>query len=58
MTIIAELHSNTNGKPHTVRSDLFFIMNLVMLIGIEMLFALRLAPQRVKSLLKSVLKHK
>jgi hypothetical protein len=54
MIRIAKLHSKSNGKTHTVRSDLFIIMSLLLLIVIEMLFAVRLAPQRVNSLLKSL----
>jgi hypothetical protein len=48
---IAKLHSNTNGKSHTVRRVISIIMSIV----IEMLFAMRFASQRVISLLKPVL---
>jgi accessory gene regulator protein AgrB len=46
MIIIAKLHSNTIGNSHTVRSVLCIIMSMLMLIVIEMLFAVRFATQR------------
>jgi hypothetical protein len=43
---MAELHSNTNGNSHTVRGVLCIIMRLLMLIVIEMLYAVCIASQR------------
>jgi hypothetical protein len=43
MITIAKLHSSTNGNSHTVRSVLFNIMSLYMVIDIEMLFAFSFA---------------
>jgi hypothetical protein len=42
-------------KTQTVRSDISIILSLIILIVIEMLFVVRFASQREKSLLKSVL---
>jgi hypothetical protein len=41
MLSIAKLHSNTNGNSHTVRSVHCVIEILLMLIALEMLFAIR-----------------
>jgi hypothetical protein len=46
MIRIAKLHSNTNKNSHKVRSVYCIIMNLLMAIVIEMLFAVRFASQR------------
>jgi hypothetical protein len=49
------LHSNTNGKSHTVRSVLCIIMSLLRLIVIEMLFAVHFAsPPKVISKIEIV----
>jgi hypothetical protein len=45
MLRIAELHSNTYGNSHTVRSVHFIIEILLTLIAIEMLFAIRFVSQ-------------
>jgi hypothetical protein len=46
MIRIAEIHWDTNGNPHTVRSVLCIIMSFLMPIIIEMLFDMRFASQR------------
>jgi hypothetical protein len=40
------LHSNTNGNSHTVGIVICITKSLLMLIVIEMLFAVRFASQR------------
>jgi hypothetical protein len=45
MIRIAEIYSDTNGNPHTVRSVLCIFMSFLMPIVIEMLFDVRLASQ-------------
>jgi hypothetical protein len=42
----AKVHSNTNGNSHTVRSVLFIIISLYIVIYIEMLFAVSFATQQ------------
>jgi hypothetical protein len=39
MIWIAKLNSNIYGNSHTLKSFLFIIMSLLMLIDIEMMFA-------------------
>jgi hypothetical protein len=45
MIRIAKLHSNTNGNSQTVRRVHCIIESLLMLIAIEMLFAIRFVSQ-------------
>jgi hypothetical protein len=46
MIRITKLHSNTNGNSHTVRSVHCIIEILLVLIAIEMLFAISFVSQR------------
>jgi hypothetical protein len=46
MIRIAEIHLDTNGNAHSVRSVLCIIMSSLMPIDIETLFAMRFASQR------------
>jgi hypothetical protein len=46
MIRIAKLHSKTNGNSRTVRSVSCIILTFLMLIVIEMLFAVRFASKR------------
>jgi hypothetical protein len=46
MTRIAKLHSNSDGNSHTVRSVHCIVEILLMLIAIELLFAIRFVSQR------------
>jgi hypothetical protein len=46
MIRIAEIHSDTYGNSHTVRSVLCIIMNFVKTIVTEMLFDMRFVSQR------------
>jgi accessory gene regulator protein AgrB len=46
MIRIAKLHSKTNGNSHTARSVSCIIMSLIMLIVIEMLFAVNFSSKR------------